>query len=106
MFNQTFTNDREDENIRIKDEYKSLVKKKDLIYQNLKLIKEEKAKYIIELTAIRNELFVHYHRLLNEGKDTRNEGLSWIIKAIWNLEYNVLISYLPNFTILISGYDS
>jgi hypothetical protein len=50
-----------------------------------------------ELKSVKNQLMIHYHILLKEGKDTRQEGLSWIIKAIWNLGYNVIMSYLPNF---------
>ena len=46
---------------------------------------------------IKEELLVHYHRLLSEGKDTRKEGLSWIILAIWNLKSNALLSFLPKF---------
>ena len=65
--------------------------------EKLKLIKQKKSKYINELSSVKNELLVHYHRLLNEGKDTRNEGLIWIIKAIWGLGFNVLLSYLPKY---------
>ena len=50
-----------------------------------------------ELFSVKGELTRHYHKLLLEGKDTRNEGLSWIIRAIWKLRMNVLMSYLPNF---------
>ena len=27
----------------------------------------------------------------------RKDGLTWIIKAIWNLGFDVITSYLPNF---------
>ena len=40
---------------------------------------------------IKKELLLHYHNLLSKGKDTRKDGLSWIIRAIWNLKTNVLI---------------
>ena len=46
---------------------------------------------------IRNELLVHYHKLLLEGKDTRKDGLSWIIQAIWNLKSNIIMSFMPKF---------
>ena len=49
------------------------------------------------LNLIKNELLVHYHKLLLEGKDTRKEGLSWIIKSIWNLKSNVIMSFMPKF---------
>ena len=68
-------------NILIKLEYCS---------RNLKDLKEH---HLI----IKNQLINHYHKLLLEGKDTRSEGLSWIIRAIWKLKTNVIMSYLPKF---------
>jgi hypothetical protein len=50
-----------------------------------------------ELNKIKDKLIIHYHKLLLEAKDTRSEGLSWIIRAIWKLKTNVLMSYLPKF---------
>ena len=44
-----------------------------------------------------NILYKHYLNLLKEGKDTRTEGLSWIITEIYLLEKNVLLSFLPEF---------
>ena len=29
--------------------------------------------------------------------DIRNEGLVWIIKAIWNLGENIIMSFFPNY---------
>ena len=53
--------------------------------------------YKSKYKTIKNELIIHYHNLLREGKDTRNEGLSWIIKRIWKLDEEVILSYLPSF---------
>ena len=39
--------------------------------ETLKEIKNKKIKYIKELSLLKNELLVHYHKILNEGKDTR-----------------------------------
>ena len=50
-----------------------------------------------QYNIIKNELIVHYHNLLLEGKDTRNEGLSWIIKRIWKFNEEIIISYIPTF---------
>lgn len=50
-----------------------------------------------ELNKIKDKLIIHYHKLLFEAKDTRSEGLSWIIRAIWKLKQNVLMSYMPKF---------
>lgn len=60
-------------------------KKKD--YQTVKkqIIKEK------------NELVNYYNSILIEGIDSRKEGLSWIIRAIWNLGEDVNMRYLPNF---------
>ena len=44
-----------------------------------------------------NKLYEHYLNVLKEGKDTRNEGLSWIIKEIYLLGKTVIMSYLPNY---------
>jgi len=60
------------------------------IKDNIKRIKEE-------MESIRNKLMLHYHSLLSEGLDTRQEGLVWIIKSIWNLGHNVIMSYMPNY---------
>ncbi len=46
---------------------------------------------------VKDQLYTHYLKLLKEGKDTRNEGLSWIIKEIYLLGKKVLMSYIPNF---------
>ncbi len=50
-----------------------------------------------KLKEIKNKLMLHYHTLLREGLDTRQEGLVWLIKAIWNLNEDVIMSYLPNY---------
>lgn len=52
---------------------------------------------IKEEASLKNKLLTYYHKILLEGKDTRSEGLAWVIKAIWNLESEVILSYLPNF---------
>ena len=74
-------------------------------------LKEEKNKFMFELNennlkiknlnSLKNEkiniLYKHYLNLLKEGKDKRAEGLSWIIKEIYLLGKNVLLSFLPEF---------
>ena len=76
--------------IELQDKKISLLEKIDVCENELKKFKEIH-------NNLKEELLVHYHRLLSEGKDTRKEGLSWIILAIWNLKSNVLLSYLPKF---------
>jgi hypothetical protein len=50
-----------------------------------------------EIKLISDELILHYHKLLLEGKDTREKGLTWIIQSIWGLGADVIISYLPKY---------
>ena len=83
--------------INIKEKLETLIIKKDNIlikYDSCEVDLKELKK---ELKLIKDELIIHYHKLLLEGKDTRNEGLSWIIRAIWKLKTNVIMSYLPKF---------
>ena len=44
-----------------------------------------------------DKLYNHYLNILHEGKDTRNEGLSWVIREIFSLNKKVLLSYMPEF---------
>ena len=55
--------------------------------------KIEAIKY--EAAKLREEQCEHFHKLLSEGIDTRQEGFAWIIKAIWGLNKNVNISKIP-----------
>ena len=68
----------------------NIILKLDYCYKNLTELKEQ---YLL----IKNQLINHYHKLLLEGKDTRSEGLSWIIRSIWKLKCNVIMSFLPKF---------
>ena len=74
----------------LQNKKKNILLKLDACEKDLKDFKEK-------LLDLKNDLLVHYHKLLSEGKDTRKEGLCWIIKAIWNLKSNVVMSYLPKF---------
>lgn len=60
-------------------------------------IKDKLTKMKEQRNEIKNILLVHYHKLLAEGRDTRKEGLIWIIKKIWALGSKVVVSYIPNF---------
>ena len=71
-------------------------KKKEIITK----IKEQNIK-IEELREKRNikidQLYTHYLKILKEGKDTRTEGIAWIIREIYNLGKEIIMSYLPDF---------
>jgi len=72
------------------------IEKEDLMLIS-KEIKDQTKVYKEELENIKKKLMLHYHILLSEGKDTRSEGLVWIIKSIWNLGEDVIMTYLPNY---------
>ena len=82
-------------------EYKSKLppkqnKKKEIILeikeQNRKI---EKLRYQKNIKV--DQLYSHYLKILKEGKDTRSEGLAWIIREIYNLGKEIIMSYLPDF---------
>ena len=50
-----------------------------------------------ELASIRCQQLEHYHNLLSEGREVRQEGLTWIIKTIWHLGADVSLSKLPHY---------
>ena len=76
--------------IKNKEAKKTVLNQLEGLNQNLK-----------DLHKIRNfftqKLYEHYLILLKEGNDTRNEGLSWIIREIFSLNKKVLLSYIPAF---------
>ena len=76
---------------------KYLIERKNVILKKIEACECDLKEFKEEKNAIIDELLVHYHKLLMEGKETRREGLSWIIRAIWNLKSNVLLGYLPKF---------
>ena len=48
-------------------------------------------------TFFLTKLYEHYLNVLKEGSDTRNEGLSWIIREIFALDKKVMLSFMPKF---------
>ena len=76
-----------EENKKMKEKY---IKQLNELTQKTEKIKKE-------WLSLKNSLSMHYHRLLSEGKDTRREGLSWLIRSIWDLGEIVTLSYLPSF---------
>ena len=82
----------------------SFVKIKESVCNRINQLREEIAQLESEIKVVKTEveqikqkLLFHYHNLLREGRDTRSEGLSWIIKAIWRLKKEVMPSFLPSF---------
>ena len=107
-------NDIENKMSKIKNLYQ--IKKeqdfqKKLKFDKMQILKEELSKIDEPLKQINNELnelkkkereviqklMIHYETLLYKGEEVRNEGLIWIIKAMWNLGENVPMSFIPPF---------
>ena len=79
--------------------------------RKLKQLKEDLKQIDTDLNNINKELFDlkfqendankklmrHYEALLYRGKDTRNDGLIWIIKAMWKIGKNVPMEFIPPF---------
>ena len=71
---------------KVKELKGEIDKIKDIISQKKKLLKKNI-----------KSLLDHYHNILYEGLDARQEGLMWTIKSIWNLGENVKMSFFPSF---------
>ena len=69
---------------------------KDIDDELLEINKKSSALKIQENKII-EKLMRHYEELLFKGKDTRNEGLIWIIKSMWKLGQNVPMQFIPTF---------
>ena len=80
----------EDDIINNKKTKKDIIEKLNLVLEDLKTIHVKK-------NFVMQKLYNHYLNVLHEGKDTRNEGLSWIIREIFNLDKKVMLSYMPEF---------
>ena len=74
-----------------------LTKEYNELFQVIKNAENQLHKLKEQYISIKNALVVHYHNLLLEGKDSRNEGLTWIIKRIWRFNEEVILSYMPKF---------
>ena len=90
-----------EENQVLKNEFLSDI---ELNKENIKNFENEKLKLKKKLLQLKTKysdkkkvLIQHYHYLLFEGLETRKEGLSWIIRAIWDLDEDVNMSFIPNF---------
>ena len=71
---------------KVKELKEEIDKIKEIISQKKKLLKKN-IKALLD----------HYHNILYEGLDARQEGLMWAIKSIWHLGENVKMSFFPSF---------
>lgn len=98
-------------NIKLKEQEK-LNKEKTLdIEKNMKLITNDKENTNIEMNEINEklksvrykkkilieQLYNHYLNILKEGKDSRKDGLAWIIMEIFYLNKKILLSNFPKY---------
>ena len=67
------------------------------INKELKKIREELSNLKEKENTSAQKLMRHYESLLYQGRDTRNDGLIWIIKSMWKLGRNVPMQYIPKF---------
>lgn len=114
---KSIKNEKNEKNVKIADVQNKLkrnivisnekTKIEEQIAFNSKFLKEMKSSYEVDVSElnllkqqlkfIKNDLLFHYHNILYESKDLRNQGLSWVIKAIYDLGYEVILTYLPSF---------
>ena len=90
-------NENEKKAKSMREELKPKFDSKEKINNEIKEIDNQIEKLKNSKKILKDKLYIHYLKLLKEGKDTRNEGLSWIIKEIYLLGKKVLMSYIPNF---------
>jgi len=80
-----------------KDKLNELRLKLTNIKDPLKKINQEIFEIKKQERIVVNKLMTHYETLLFKGEEVRNEGLIWIIKAIWGLGENVPMTFIPPF---------
>lgn len=88
---------RNEEISNIKKNLSETLINKNEILAKIKNLEKEKN----ELKNIKNDivenLYFHYLNNLKQGKDTRSQGLSYMVKEIFNLDKRVLLSYFPDY---------
>ena len=67
------------------------------IHNELNKIKSELKVVHCNKKFLINQLYNHYLAILKEGKDSRKEGLAWIIMEIFYMNKKILISYFPKY---------
>jgi hypothetical protein len=81
----------------LKEEILEKIEEKTIKREKIESLNREIEKYSLELKMTKSKLVDHYHALLKEGRDSRGEGLIWILKEIISLGSNVKLSCMPNF---------
>ena len=108
-FNQADFNTRL--NMRLTEEEKLNKEKEKSVEEKMEIIANDKESVHTKLNDLKeklkivhnnkkfliDQLYKHYLILLKEGKDSRKEGLSWIIMEIFYLNKNILSSNFPEY---------
>ena len=84
----------------IEHKHQDIQLKQEQIKQNTIKIKQVDLtvdSYQIEIEKFEVKQVEHYYEVLQLGIDTRQEGLKWIVKALWTLGENIKISKLPSY---------
>ena len=74
-----------------------VMKKKDDAHKQLFEINEELKIVHNNKKVLINQLYNHYISLLQDGKDSRKEGLAWIIMEIFYLNKKIMASNFPKY---------
>ena len=94
LTNQILTKQKSE---RFTKEIIELKERKKIIWEKINLYDDRLKKLYSVHHKIKDSLYLYYLSILKEGRDTRDEGLAWIIAEILNLGKKVLISHIPKY---------
>ena len=81
--------------------FKSFKKDLDSLITNtsnkIKTIDENRIKYEYIFNELRNQQITYYYDKLKKGFDTRNDGLSWIVRKLMELKAKISKEHFPIF---------
>ena len=82
---------------RIEQNMETISYDKEIIHKKLMVIHEELKIIHNKRKLLIDKLYKHYLHLLKDGKDSRKDGLAWIIIEIFYLNKKVLTSNFPKY---------
>jgi len=94
LTNQILTKQKSE---RFTKEIIELKERKKITWEKIDIYNEKLKKLHSIQHKIKDSLYMYYLSILKEGKDTRDEGLAWVIAEILNLGKKVLISHVPKY---------
>ena len=90
-------NKKKEEISNIKNNLSEIQINKKEVLSKIKNLEKEKKELNIIKNNIAEKLYFYYLNNLKEGIDTQNQGLSFLVKEIINLNKRVLLSYFPDY---------